>query len=114
MDVKDVFVLERIIDSCDDIIKTIQKHGNTWEDFDADLEYQYICAFLLIQIGEYVNELSVKFVHAHENIPWRNIVDMRNRLTHRYGESSNPFIWQTINEDIKPLRDFCKQQIAMQ
>lgn len=111
MDVKDVFVLERIVDSCDDIIKTIARHGEQYEKFEQDFEYQYICAFLLIQIGEYVNELSVKFIHAHPEIPWRNIVDMRNRLTHRYGESSNAFIWQTITEDIVPLKDFCVKQI---
>ena len=112
MDVKDVFVLERIIESCDDIAKAIERHGNSYEDFEKDDEYQYICAFLLIQIGECVNELSVKFVHAHPEIPWRNIVDMRNRLTHRYGESSASFIWQTISEDIAPLRDFCNAQIS--
>ena len=111
MDVKDTFVLEQIIEVCTEIENTIKKHGNTYEQLENDHEYQYICAFLLIQLGEYVNELSVRFVHAHPEIQWRNIVNMRNQLTHRYGESSNPFIWQTINEDITPLKIFCQNQI---
>lgn len=111
MDVKDVFVLERIIEVCDDIERTMERHGDRYEDLENDREYQYVCAFLLIQLGEYVNELSVRFVRAHPEIKWRNIVDVRNQLTHRYGESSNPFIWQTITEDIAPLRGFCRAQI---
>lgn len=111
MEIKDVFVLERIIESCDDIIKTMKIHGKDYQKFENDYEYQYICAFLLIQIGEYVNELSTRFIHAHPELPWRNMVDMRNRLTHRYGESSNAFVWQTITEDIAPLKDFCAKQI---
>lgn len=112
MENKDVFILENIVSSCDDILGTMARHGESYEALEKDYEYQYICSFALIQIGEYANELSVRFIHAHPEIPWRGIVGMRNQLTHRYGETSIPFIWQTISNDIKPLRDFCAEQIS--
>lgn len=112
MEDKDVFILENIVKSCDDILETMARHGESLEALEADYEYQYICSFALIQIGEYANSLSVRFVNTHPEIPWRRIVGMRNQLTHSYGESSVPFIWQTISTDIKPFRDFCATQIS--
>lgn len=112
MENKDVFILENITKTCDDILETMDRHGKSLEALQNDYEYQYVCSFALIQIGEYANGLSTRFIHAHPEIPWRDIVGMRNQLTHRYGESCVPFIWQTISTDIEPLRDFCAVLIS--
>lgn len=112
MENKDVFLLEGIVRSCDDILETMARHGASEEALRDDYEYQYVCSFALIQIGEYANGLSARFTHAHPEIPWRGIVGMRNQLTHRYGDSCVPFIWQTISTDIEPLKQFCMDQIS--
>lgn len=111
MDAKDIFTLEHIADTCDELLGIVSKHPASYEELEQDLEYQYVCAFLLIQIGEAANDLSASFVHAHPEIEWRNIVDTRNQLTHNYGLSSAYYIWQTITDDIKPLCDFCRDLI---
>ncbi len=37
-------------------------------------------------------------------IPWRQIVTMRNRLIHDYSHVNIPIVWQTTQEDLAPLR----------
>jgi len=111
--VKDVYLLDAIIEACDDIEELIKQFGHTEASLESNKAFQFSVAFALIQIGEYANDLSVRFVNSHPEIPWKNIVRMRNALTHSYGQSSVSIIWQTINEDIKPLREFCIQQTKM-
>lgn len=74
MENKDVFILENIVKSCDDIIETMARHGENYEALESDYEYQYVCSFALIQIGEYANGLSMRFIHAHpcfRSVSWR-------------------------------------------
>lgn len=112
--VKDIFLLDGIIEACDDIKELMDQFGNTEADLRKNKAFQFSCAFALVQIGEYAGDLSARFVNSHPEIPWRDIVSMRNTLTHSYGKSCVPIIWQTISEDIVPLRSFCVQQIKMQ
>ena len=37
------------------------------------------------------------------DIPWREIVGMRNRLVHAYFEVDIGLVWQTVQEDLPPL-----------
>ena len=37
------------------------------------------------------------------DIPWGEIVGMRNRLVHAYFEVDIGLVWQTVQEDLPPL-----------
>ena len=113
MDAKDVFILETIVEYCDRILKAISDCGNDFESFDNSLDHQDSCSFRLIQIGEEINSLSDIFKDAHPEIPWRDIVGTRNLLTHEYGKASTAKIWDTLTNDIEPLRSFCAEQIGL-
>ena len=112
MNPKDIAILELISDYCNDIIASVNKHGNTLKDMDDDIEFQYVCSFLILQIGESANKLSVEFVTAHPEIPWRDIVNMRNILVHNYGKVDNEILWTTIMENIPPFRAFCQKVLS--
>ena len=56
-------------------------------------------------IGEASNKLSVEFKKAHTNIPWDNIINMRNRLIHEYFGVDEKIVWDTCKEDLPPLKN---------
>ena len=107
MESRDVFILEEIISYCDKIESALSKHGWSRAEFDNDLDFQEACAFRAIQIGELVNSLSEVFKEGHPEIEWRNIVAFRNIVTHDYGKIDIDKMWDTLNEDIPKLREFC-------
>lgn len=112
METKDVFLLEMIVKYCDRIEESLTVFGDSFEAFDENIHFQDVCAFRVIQIGEYVNNLSDAFKNAHNQFPWHKIVGLRNLLTHDYGKVSNRQFWITIKEDIPPLRKFCAEQVT--
>jgi hypothetical protein len=57
-------------------------------------------------IGEAANMLTRHFREIHAELPWRQIVSMRNVLVHGYAQVSDADLWQTATNDIQPL---CEQ-----
>ena len=111
MEDKDVFILEEIVNYCDKIANTITKRSGGFDEFENDSEYQDVCAFRTMQIGEYVNSLSDKFKTLHPEMPWHKIVAFRNIISRDYGKIDCGIMWETITEDIPALREFCVKQI---
>ena len=57
-------------------------------------------------IGESANMLTRHFREMHSELPWRQIISMRNVLVHGYAQVSDEDLWQTAMNDIRPL---CEQ-----
>lgn len=111
MEDKDVFILEVIIDFCDRIIKSIDEHDGDFNAFENDLDFQDACMMRALQIGENVNSLSSSFKDKHPEMPWHQIVGLRNIIAHEYGSIDNIIVWNTLTKHIPQLRDFCIKQI---
>lgn len=56
-------------------------------------------------IGEAANLLTRHFRETFTELPWRQIVSMRNVLVHGYAQVSDTDVWQTATNDIPPLRE---------
>ena len=54
-------------------------------------------------VGEAANRVSEATQHCHQEIPWPQIIGMRNRLVHGYDDISLKRLWDTINDDLPPL-----------
>ena len=54
-------------------------------------------------IGEASGNLSEEFQSRHPEIPWSQIVAMRNRLIHGYFGVSLPTIWLVVCSDLPVL-----------
>ena len=74
--------------------------GMDYDDFEKDDKavYAVIRAFEIIreaarQIPEYVQD-------ANAEIPWREIIGMRNKLTHEYFGVNTKVVWRTVYEDL--------------
>jgi uncharacterized protein with HEPN domain len=54
-------------------------------------------------IGEAASKISEDTRLHHNNIPWQDIVDMRNRLIHGYFDVNVKLVWNTIKNDLPSL-----------
>ncbi|MCH8829449.1 MAG: DUF86 domain-containing protein, partial [Planctomycetes bacterium] len=46
---------------------------------------------------------SSTFQKAHPEIPWPQIIGMRNRLIHAYFDVDHDRVWDTVMDDLPPL-----------
>lgn len=54
-------------------------------------------------IGEAAGAMSVEFQEAHPDIPWHEIIGMRNRLIHEYSRVDLVRVWDTARRDVPRL-----------
>lgn len=64
--------------------------------------------FRFIQISEHIKKLSKTFRDNHPNIPWRDIIGLRNRIIHEYGTIDLDIIYNTVKEDIYVIEKLFK------
>ena len=83
-------------------VETIIK-GITFDDFVQDIRIYYSVMKNIEIIGEAANMLTKDFKEQHSELPWRQIVKMRNVLVHGYAQVSNVDLWDTASNDIKVL-----------
>jgi len=57
----------------------------------------------LIEIGEAVKDLPDDLLAAEPAIPWRDIARMRDRLAHRYFDTSHAIVAATVANDLHVL-----------
>ena len=58
--------------------------GQTFESFQINRMMQYSVIHCIEIIGEASTKISTDFCEAHPEIPWSEIIGMRNRLIHAY------------------------------
>jgi uncharacterized protein with HEPN domain len=104
---RDLSTLKHIILYCDEINMAITTHALTLEKVKADVVYKNALSMSILQIGELVNVLSDDFKNEHSTIPWRAIKRMRDKATHHYVQFDILTLWETVMEDIAPLREYC-------
>ena len=54
-------------------------------------------------IGEASARISTEFRKTHPNIPWRDMVGLRNRLIHEYFRINFGAVWDTVHNDLPKL-----------
>lgn len=55
-------------------------------------------------IGEAAKSLPISIKEQHSEVPWEKIAGMRNRIVHEYFGVDETILWQTIQDDLVPLR----------
>jgi uncharacterized protein with HEPN domain len=77
--------------------------GLTWEDFQQSSLHQNAVMRMLEIIGEVARRVSQEIKDVHPEIPWKELVGMRNRLIHEYFRIDIEKIWDTVYNDIPIL-----------
>ncbi len=100
---KDPFVF---IDHIRESIAALEDYtqGITKEEFLNTLQIQDAVCRRLEIIGEAANKLSSEFTEQFSNIPWHEIVAMRNIIIHEYFAVDLDQVWNTVQKDIPKLK----------
>ena len=70
--------------------------GRTRAEFDTDLSLRRHAERIVSLIGEAANRLPAAVRERHGEVPWRNIIGLRNRLIHGYEGVDFEVIWDVI------------------
>jgi len=97
-------------DSLADIINAISDidnfaKGMNFEAFVNDKEKIYATVYCLQVIGEAVKNIPSEIKEKYQEIPWRRIVGMRDRLIHGYFSVDFERVWETVKRDLPPLKE---------
>ncbi len=57
----------------------------------------------LIEIGEAVKAIPAELLACEPALPWPQIAGMRDRLAHRYFDTSHAILAATVSEDLPEL-----------
>ena len=93
--------LEDISGAISDIRMFIQ--GMSAVDFMADKKTVNAVIRSLEIIGEATGKIPKDVVMRYPNVPWDEIIGMRNRLIHEYFGVDIDIVWQTVQDDLIPL-----------
>jgi len=103
---RDAKLIEHIFAATEAIEKFTK--GKSKEDFIKEemLSSAVIKKFEII--GEACSRLSEDFRTTHTNIPWKEIIGMRNILIHDYFGTDLEGVWNSIEEDLPKLKERLK------
>ncbi|HME06344.1 MAG TPA: DUF86 domain-containing protein [Bryobacteraceae bacterium] len=107
---------ERVEDYLEHIAQAIERATGYVQRFDSvealqkDQQVQDAVIRNIEIIGEAASRIqkqAPEFVTAHPELPWIEMRGMRNKMIHNYFDVSLTVVWNTIKDNLPPL----KQQI---
>jgi len=75
----------------------------SWEEFETSELHQDAAMRALEIIGEAANRISEATKEAHPEVPWLQVIGMRNRLVHEYFRINLVAVWDTVKRDLHEL-----------
>ena len=79
--------------------------GLTREKYEASRLAQYAVSHALQIIGEAAGRVSDDTRNSVVDVPWTQLIGLRNRLVHDYGRIDRDILWDTLQVDIPSLID---------
>lgn len=87
-------------------IEKIEKYASRGKRaFERDELVQTWIIHHLQIIGEAVSRLSDVFRSRHADVPWKEIIGMRNILVHGYFEIDPEIVWTTVERHLPTLKE---------
>lgn len=74
------------------------------QSFLGDAVQQAAVLHHLTVIGEAINRLSMQVRDRHPEVPWHQIVSVRNRIVHAYFDLDWEILWVAATEDVPALQ----------
>ena len=95
---------ERLLDILE-AIERIEKYAEEGKDtFEADELIQTWIVHHITIIGEACRTLPDDFQARYSNVPWADIIAMRNILVHHYYGIDTDAVWSVVERDLPELK----------
>jgi uncharacterized protein with HEPN domain len=95
---------ERLLDILE-AIERIEKYAEEGKQkFESDELIQTWIVHHITIIGEACRALPDDFQATHTNVPWADIVGMRNILVHHYFGIDTEAVWSVVEKDLPELK----------
>jgi uncharacterized protein with HEPN domain len=65
----------------------------------------------ILNIGELAKNLPQEYKSTHREIPWKNIIGMRERAAHGYHVMDNDIVWDVVINHLPYLARFLEEQL---
>lgn len=93
--------LRHMLDAAHEAVEFVR--NETRESLDNDRKLLLALVKDIEIMGEAASRLSDECQQTHPQIPWPQIVGMRNRLIHAYFDIDKETVWKTVQDDLPPL-----------
>lgn len=103
--IKDKGRLLQIIKRCNRIIDKTAVISK--DEFYHNDDLKEIVSFNLFQIGEPAKGLSNAIMDQHNQVPWRLIIGMKDKIGHCYDTMDVDILWETSTKSIVELKENC-------
>ena len=97
----DITRLQHMVEAVQEILEFTQ--GGILQSIVADRPLQHLIVRDLEILGEAASRISPQYRQEHPEIPWRDMIDLRNRLIHAYFDLNPDVIWKTVQQDLPKL-----------
>jgi uncharacterized protein with HEPN domain len=94
--------IQDILKSIDEILTFTKNTG--YDDFMKNSMMKYAIIRCLEVIGEAAKRIPAPVRNKYADVPWKDMIAMRNKVIHEYFGVDSEILWQTIKEDIPALK----------
>ena len=78
-------------------------HGRTRTELETDDLLAYAVVRAIEIVGEAGTQVTAETRKQYPQLPWRNIIGMRNRIIHDYGAIDLNIVWEVVNRNLPEL-----------
>ncbi len=93
--------LQHMVEAAESIATFVA--GRTRSDLDTDRMLLFAVVRAIEIIGEAASQISDETRSRAEDVPWRAMVGMRNRIVHAYFDIDADIVWRTAVEEVPGL-----------
>lgn len=101
---KDIIVLKKILDYCQQLEEACNMFENDFDKFVNVSVFQNACCMCILQIGELCKVVSEELKTEEKAIPWKEWCGIRDVFAHQYSNLDHQSAWDTIQTDLPQLK----------
>jgi uncharacterized protein with HEPN domain len=102
--------MRQMLDHAREAARMAQEH--TRSELDSNRLLGLALLQLLLILGEAASRVSQVYREKHPEIPWGQIVGLRNRLIHGYDAIDYDILWNILTTDLPPLIAILENAVA--
>lgn len=101
---KDILVLNKILEYCNQVSEACNMFDNSYKEFVNISVFQNACCMCILQIGELCKVVSEELRQQEKEISWKEWCGIRDIFAHQYSNLDYQSAWDTIQDDLPKLR----------